>query len=524
MPRLTHPRLVLTWAGLLLTAAVTVMVLVQAATEFMLDLEVFQDVGRALVNGQDLYSEDFPTRSGFRFIYPPFGAIIFAPLAPLDATVAQVVWSAATIASVWAILAMVAVRLKLDRPGIIALALTGVALLSEPLRSNLMFGQINVFLFLMVTADVLGFTPRRFRGVLLGVAAGIKITPAAFALMFLVRRDWASLARSVAAVFATIVVGHLARPAESLHFWTHEFWVTDRGGHPWFVPNQALSGLLTRARLTPEQIEIPVLGFFLVAAIAATWGAWQFTRRDRPVDALLLVALGVFVASPVAVTHHWSGVIIAFAFLLVPRRPLVRWTVAALALSHLIGTHYAYAPIADSPGEHLLQWLVGNLQGMTGIAAFAVLVVDAVLSSRAGSRTRPGSAARPGSEAEYDAPDAQEHREGAQDQRRGVLLPAAGVHRHGADHHDAQREGRHDDQPLQPTDEGGEDHADRAQDLGPADRLDRPVGEVLDVRQPLLGKRGAGGHDLAEPGDEEGSRQKDGNNPEGDVHGVSPIS
>lgn len=402
MPRLLHPRLphrrlprpslVLTRAGLLLTAAVTVMVLWKAATQFMLDLEVFQDAGRALVNGHDLYSEDFPTRSGFRFIYPPFGAIVFAPLAPLDATVAQIAWSAATIVSVWAILAMVAVRLKLDRPGIVALALTGVALLSEPLRSNLMFGQINVFLFLMVTADVLGFTPKRFRGVLLGVAAGIKITPAAFALMFLVRKDWGSLARSVAAVFATIVVGHLARPAESLHFWTHEFWVTDRGGHPWFVPNQALSGLLTRARLTPEQIELPVAGFFLVVAIAATWGAGQLTRRDRPVDALLLVSLGVFIASPVAVTHHWSGVIIAFVFLLAPRRPLLRLSVAALALAHLIGTHHAYALIADTPGEHILQWVVGNLQGMTGIAVFAILFIDAVLLSRA-EATDPTEAA-----------------------------------------------------------------------------------------------------------------------------------
>lgn len=446
-----HPRLVLTRAGLLLTAAVTVMVLWQAATQFMLDLEVFQDAGRALVTGRDLYSEDFPTRSGFRFIYPPFGAIVFAPLAPLDATVAQIAWSAATIVSVWAILAMVAVRLKLDRPGIVALALTGVALLSEPLRSNLMFGQINVFLFLMITADVLGFTPRRFRGVLLGVAAGIKITPAAFALLFLVRKDWGSLARSVAAVVGTIVVGHLARPAESRHFWNYEFWVTDRGGHPWFVPNQALSGLLTRARLTPEQIDLPVYGFFLVAALAATWGAWQLTRRDRSVDALLLVALGVFVASPVAVTHHWSGVIIAFVFLLVPRRPVLRWSVAALALAHLIGTHYAYAPIADSPGEHVLQWLVGNLQGMTGIAAFTILFLDAVLATRArsanrrGSVTKPGAATLPGSESEDDPSDTQEHREGAQDQRRGVLLPAAGMHRHGADHHNAQRERGHDD-------------------------------------------------------------------------------
>src|SRR5699024_6326087 len=155
--------------------------------------------GRALLAGEDLYSEHFPSRAGFRVIYPPFRGLVFVPLVPLPAAVAQVAWTGATIAAGWPVLAIAAVRLSLHRAEAVAPALPGVALLCDPVRANLGFGQINVFLFLLVTADVLGFTPRRVRGVLLGVAAGIKITPAAFALMFLVRRDRASLVRAVAA-------------------------------------------------------------------------------------------------------------------------------------------------------------------------------------------------------------------------------------------------------------------------------------------------------------------------------------
>ena len=48
---------------------------------FLLDVGVFRDAGRALLDGNPLYSDDFPTRSGFRFIYPPIAALLFAPLA-----------------------------------------------------------------------------------------------------------------------------------------------------------------------------------------------------------------------------------------------------------------------------------------------------------------------------------------------------------------------------------------------------------------------------------------------------------
>lgn len=377
--------------GITLTLAVTIVIIVQAVTGFMIDLQVFQDAGMALLAGQDLYSEDFPSRSGLRFIYPPFGAIVFVPLVPLGATLAQVAWTAATIAAVWAILAMAAMRLKITCASTVALALTGVALLLEPVRANLGFGQINVFLFLIVTADVLGFTPLRVRGVLVGLAAGIKITPAAFALMFLVRRDWASLARAVVTVAVTVLLGHLVRPADSAYFWTTEFFLTDRGGPPNYVPNQALSGLLARAQMTQPWQDLVVYGFFLIAAVAAAWGAWRLTQGHRPVDALLVIALGVFIASPVAVTHHWSGMLIALPLLLAARRTPVRIALAALVLAHLIGTHYAYSPTALDPAAQFLQWLIGNAQGLTGIVAFAVLLIDSARPHRPATTQPPGA-------------------------------------------------------------------------------------------------------------------------------------
>ncbi|MDN4505821.1 hypothetical protein [Dietzia maris] len=90
-----------------------------------------------------------------------------------------------------------------------------------------------------------------------------------------------------------------------------------------------------------------------------------------------------------AVTHHWSGVIIAIPLLLTARRRTVRIAVAVLVLTHLIGTHYAYALTAVDPAAHVLQWLIGNAQGVSGIAAFAMLLGDAALGGGAPGRRQP---------------------------------------------------------------------------------------------------------------------------------------
>ena len=63
----------------------------------------------------------------------------------------------------------------------------------EPIRSNFEFGQINVVLMTLVIADCV---PRKTpwpRGLLLGVAIALKLTPAVFLLYFLLRRDTRAL-------------------------------------------------------------------------------------------------------------------------------------------------------------------------------------------------------------------------------------------------------------------------------------------------------------------------------------------
>ena len=67
-------------------------------------------------------------------------------------------------------------------------------LLLEPVRSTLAYGQVNIVLMALVALDCLTAEPRWPRGALTGLAAALKLTPAAFVLFFLLRRDYRAAA------------------------------------------------------------------------------------------------------------------------------------------------------------------------------------------------------------------------------------------------------------------------------------------------------------------------------------------
>ena len=97
--------------GVLAAASGLSEVVGSAARGELLDVGVFRDAGNALTSGADLY-DDFPTRSGFRFIYPPFAALLFVPLTWMPEPVMDVVWTLATMACV-ALISWLALR-RLD--------------------------------------------------------------------------------------------------------------------------------------------------------------------------------------------------------------------------------------------------------------------------------------------------------------------------------------------------------------------------------------------------------------------------
>ena len=145
------------------------------------DLFVYQYGGQAVLDGLAVYESGDPV-TGLPFTYPPFAAVLMVPLAPLPAWLAAALWTGASVGALAAV--VVLVRRALDRPapGWMVALLTGGALALEPVWQNLTFGQINVFLMLAVLVDLVR-PERRWSGVLVGIAAGVKLTPLVFVVL-----------------------------------------------------------------------------------------------------------------------------------------------------------------------------------------------------------------------------------------------------------------------------------------------------------------------------------------------------
>jgi alpha-1,2-mannosyltransferase len=306
-----------------------------------LDLAVYRYGGRSLLDGTPLYAGSDPA-TGYPFTYPPVAALLFIPLALLPGKAATVAWLAV---SVVALAVTLRIFVRVQRVPITPLQLGGLVMLASalyPVRETYFFGQINLLLMCAICCDLLVLRGR-WSGVLIGIAAGIKLTPLVFvALLLLIGRRTAAV-RAMLAFAATVLVGFVLVPSSATTYWTETVWDPGRVGGVEYVRNQSALGTMTR--LLGEEpstplwfaVAAPFAGALLVVA-ALTW------RRGARDVAVLLAAGSMLLASPISWDHHWVWG--APALLVLARRahPLVT---AAWAVLLFVGCRYL-APGGES--------------------------------------------------------------------------------------------------------------------------------------------------------------------------------
>jgi len=332
------------------------------------DLEVYRFGVQAWRNGQDFYGHLPTTSAGAHlpFLYPPFAVLALSPLGLLPWTPAVLALFALNIASVVATMYVVlrAVRPSLTTMSALAIASLVVPpiLLLEPLRETFRYGQLNLVLMGLVAVDCLARRTVWPRGTGIGLAAAIKLTPAAFILFFLVRKDYRSAGAAVGTAMAATGIGFLIGGDASFRFWFGGFemmrWMS---GTPYFT-NQTIEASLARYDLgEPAQtIAWVVLVVLLLATVVYAM------RRSDPAMALLLNAALALLVSPTSWSHHWVWV--APAIVLMAAHAAARWrdgspmALAWLWLMAVTAALFYLSPLHFVPGarDRELQWTVAQ--------------------------------------------------------------------------------------------------------------------------------------------------------------------
>jgi alpha-1,2-mannosyltransferase len=309
-------------ALLVLVAQAVVFALWPDAHALLIDLQVYRAGGEHVLTGAPLYQGgvllDLP------FVYPPFAAVLFAPLALLPLDLLKALWTAAGIALLAYVVHRCAPRAGL--PAAVLLAVVATAI--DPVRTTLYLGQINIVLLALVVGDLLGRRDSRLRGVGVGVAAAVKLTPLLFVVYLLGTRRWRAAATASATFVAAAALGFVFAPADSVAFWFEgTFLAADRISDVAGPSNHSLNGLLGRlgAAGLPWLVSAAVLG-----AVTVALAVRAHRSSGDEVLALTLCGLASAALAPFAWSHHYVWVV-PLALLLGTRAMAGdRWAAAGL--------------------------------------------------------------------------------------------------------------------------------------------------------------------------------------------------
>ena len=314
---------------------------------YRMDLDVYRVAVEVWWRGGDLYGELPRLQNGWQlpYIYPPVAVVGLVPFAVVPYWLASAAFVVVTVGALAVVIVVVLRALEVRLTALLVGALLAMTLALEPVRETLYFGQINVLLMVLVVADCLVRAPRWPRGVLVGIAAAVKLTPAAFVLFFLLRGDRRAAVTAGVSFLGATAIGFLVSWKNSVRFWTHEVVYSSQFRGMSNEMNQSLKVLLVRFGVDSKVLWLvlaaAVLGVTVVGmrrAFAAGWPAW----------ALGVNALGALVVSPVSYSHHWVWVVpillTGAVFAWRTRRATVIAAVAAGTLLFVLGPHWWWDP------------------------------------------------------------------------------------------------------------------------------------------------------------------------------------
>ncbi|MFE0375993.1 glycosyltransferase 87 family protein [Streptomyces inhibens] len=398
----------------------------------MIDLMVYRAEGFTVRNGESLY-DMVATSAHLPNTYPPFAALLFTPLTLLGVPAMRTLATAGNLLLLVAVvhfsLRLAGRPLRLPRPAA-TLALSALLVWCEPVWTTLRYGQINLLLAVLVLWDLTRKDTNRLAGIGIGIAAGLKLTPALFAVFLalagavraaqLIRsgagaraawNPWLRQAAVATATFlATALLSALALPRDSYRFWTEIVFAADRVGEVEITANQSLRGVLARLLHShdPGTAWVVVAGLTAVLGLALAAGTLLRGVGAPPAEgpgsawAAVACAVTALLVSPISWSHHWVWavpvlILLGSEALRRSGRPARRWWATTATLGLLFCSFALWwVPHRWHQHEELHQnGAQMLLSGVYPIAGLAVLALTGARLWRLGRRRGPAGGSGP---------------------------------------------------------------------------------------------------------------------------------
>ncbi|MFI6846960.1 glycosyltransferase 87 family protein [Kitasatospora sp. NBC_00085] len=287
----------------------------------MVDMIVYRAEGAAVADGRDLYGLRV-TEWNLPATYPPFAAMLFVPTTWFPVPFLRV---AITLGNLGLLAVLTHLSFKLVgwprrelRP-IGVILVTGAGVWLEPVFTTLRYGQINLALACLILWDLTRPDGRRSKGVAIGIAAGIKLTPGLFAVYLLLTGRIRAAFVAGFTFLGTFLIGALVLPDATWGFWTKYLYDSTRVGKTEIVDNQSLRGAFARLLHTADPGTVATLGAGLVAVAGLAVAAWaSASSRWLPraeAWGVCCAAVTAALISPISWTHHWVWCVPVLALL-----------------------------------------------------------------------------------------------------------------------------------------------------------------------------------------------------------------
>jgi len=269
--------------------------------------------------------------------YPPVTMILLSPLRGLPVMAGNLLWTGLSVLTGIGLGAGIAhlttpflPQSSRTRTMFVTRASLAAALLllTYPMFSQLINGQLTLLVLTLAFVDATGLLPKRLQGSLVGVAAALKLTPLIFLPYYVITRQWRQLVNALIAFAVATGIGFVLFPRDSVYFWLHANSAEVQG--PTRGDNMTLLGLVRRWWPYESQAQMLWLALAAVVGLLALYRARNHFRRGEQPQAALVMGILSTVVAPIAWPHYQVWIVLAGLWMLLSGKDA--WIRGALVL------------------------------------------------------------------------------------------------------------------------------------------------------------------------------------------------